>query len=123
MSKSTPKQSKASKVVPAAATGIEPTPAPAASGDARSKPPKQAPAPAKATKSTPKPSTVAVSKLEKVITLLKGKNGATLEQLGKATGWQAHSIRGAISGAIKKRHGLSVTSQLRDGCRTYRIEQ
>ena len=38
-----------------------------------------------------------------------------------ATGWQAHSVRGAISGAIKKRLGLKVTSEKSDGVRTYRI--
>lgn len=63
------------------------------------------------------------SKLEQVVTLLKGKNGATIDELMKATDWQAHSVRGAISGAIKKRLGLKVTSQVRDGARTYRIER
>jgi hypothetical protein len=39
-----------------------------------------------------------------------------------ATGWQAHSVRGAISGSIKKALGLAVVSEKIDGARTYRIE-
>ena len=38
-----------------------------------------------------------------------------------ATGWQAHSVRGAISGAIKKKLGLTVSSELVEGTRTYRV--
>ena len=61
------------------------------------------------------------SKTAKVIALLKRSSGATLAQLMKATGWQAHSVRGAISGAIKKKLGLTVTSVKTNGVRTYRI--
>ena len=40
----------------------------------------------------------------------------------KATGWQAHSVRGAISGALKKKRGLTVTSDAESGdARIYRI--
>jgi hypothetical protein len=39
-----------------------------------------------------------------------------------ATGWQTHSVRGAISGAIRKRMGLIVESAKADGIRTYRIK-
>ena len=38
-----------------------------------------------------------------------------------ATGWQAHSVRGAISGAIKKKLGLDVRSEKTEGGRVYRI--
>jgi hypothetical protein len=38
-----------------------------------------------------------------------------------ATGWQAHSVRGAISGAIKKKLGLAVVSERVGETRTYRI--
>ena len=60
-------------------------------------------------------------KLEIVIAMLRSTKGATIESLSKATGWQAHSVRGAISGAIKKKRGLVVTSEKLDGVRTYHI--
>jgi hypothetical protein len=48
--------------------------------------------------------------------------GASLQQLRKATGWQAHSVRGFLSGTLKKKMGLRVTStKPQDGERTYRI--
>ncbi len=46
-----------------------------------------------------------------LIDLLKRKKGATIEEIVEATGWQAHSVRGAISGALKKKLGLMVTSE------------
>ena len=61
------------------------------------------------------------SKLGAVVTLLRRKEGATIDQLVKATGWQAHSVRGAISGAIKKKLGLAIASTKTDGVRTYRV--
>jgi hypothetical protein len=50
------------------------------------------------------------SKAAKVLNLLKRSSGATLKELTKATGWQAHSLRGFMSGALGKRMGLTVTS-------------
>jgi len=47
-----------------------------------------------------------------LIDLLNRKNGATIAEITKAIGWQAHSVRGAISGIIKKKLGLNVTSEL-----------
>src|SRR5262245_50136179 len=61
------------------------------------------------------------SKLGRVIALLRAARGATIEELAKVTEWQAHSVRGAISGAVKKKLGLTVTSEKIDGVRTYRI--
>jgi Protein of unknown function (DUF3489) len=43
-----------------------------------------------------------------MIELLKRPEGATVEQIAAATGWQHHTIRGAISGALKKKLGLTV---------------
>jgi len=43
------------------------------------------------------------SKLAKALELMQRPEGATIEELTKATGWQKHSVRGAIAGAIKKR--------------------
>ena len=61
------------------------------------------------------------SKLATVIAMLRSPKGTTIEELSKATGWQGHSVRGAISGAIKKKLALTVTSVKDDGVRTYRI--
>jgi hypothetical protein len=62
------------------------------------------------------------SKTAKILALLKRPGGASLPQLQKATDWQAHSVRGFLSGAVKKRMGLRVVStKLPDGERSYRI--
>ena len=62
------------------------------------------------------------SKKAEVIGLLQRKGGATLIQIMKATGWQAHSVRGFISGALGKKMGLTVESAKReDGERVYSI--
>ncbi len=57
-----------------------------------------------------------------LIDLLKRKKGATIEEIVEATGWQPHSVRGAISGALKKKLGLAVTSERVEARgRVYRI--
>jgi DNA-binding MarR family transcriptional regulator len=57
-----------------------------------------------------------------LIDLLKRKKGVTIEKIVAATGWQPHSVRGAISGTLKKKLGLMVTSEKPDdGPRRYRI--
>jgi hypothetical protein len=62
------------------------------------------------------------TKTAKILALLKRPGGASLEQLRKATGWQAHSVRGFLSGTLKKKMGLRVAStKLQDGQRSYRI--
>ena len=62
------------------------------------------------------------SKTAKILALLKRPGGASLQQLQKATGWQAHSVRGFLSGTLKKKMGLRVDSaKLQDGRRTYRV--
>lgn len=54
--------------------------------------------------------------------MLESADGATLEEIIAATGWQAHTVRGAISGAIKKKLSLTVDSEKVDGRgRVYRI--
>jgi hypothetical protein len=53
---------------------------------------------------------------------LKRSAGASLDQLRKATGWQAHSVRGFLSGTLKKKMGLRITSsKLQGGQRIYHI--
>jgi hypothetical protein len=62
------------------------------------------------------------SKKATVIAMLNRKDGATLEAIMKATEWQAHSVRGFISGALIKKGGLKVESFKRqDGERAYAI--
>jgi len=62
------------------------------------------------------------SKKATVIAMLSRKDGATLEAIMKATDWQAHSVRGFISGALIKKDGLKVESFKRqDGERAYAI--
>jgi hypothetical protein len=62
------------------------------------------------------------SKKAEVLGLLQRKGGATLAEIMKATGWQAHSVRGFISGALGKKMGLTVESAKRqDGERVYSI--
>ena len=62
------------------------------------------------------------TKTAKILALLGRADGASLQELRKATGWQAHSVRGFLSGALKKKMGLRVDSTKRDdGERTYRI--
>jgi hypothetical protein len=55
-------------------------------------------------KPTPRPGT----KQAQMIEMLKRPEGATVEEIAAATGWQHHTIRGAISGALKKKLGLTV---------------
>ena len=62
------------------------------------------------------------TKLDRLEAMLRRPDGATIEQLTKALAWQAHSVRGVMSGALKKKQGLSVTGEKKDdGTRVYRI--
>lgn len=62
------------------------------------------------------------SKKSVILGLLQEGGGATLTEIMKATGWQAHSVRGFISGNLTKKMGLTVESTKNDaGDRTYRI--
>ena len=64
------------------------------------------------------------SKKAEILALLRRPQGATLAEIMAATGWQAHSVRGFISGSLGKKMGLSVASAKReDGERVYQLEQ
>ena len=57
-----------------------------------------------------------------LIELLSRAEGATLPQMTEATGWQAHTVRGAMAGALKKKLGLEISSEKQTGTdRVYRI--
>ena len=62
------------------------------------------------------------NKQARLISLLQAKSGATIDQMMTLTGWQAHTVRGTISGVLRKKLGLSVTLATgADGARIYRI--
>ncbi len=64
----------------------------------------------------------AESKTAKVLEMIGGAKGATLAEIMKATGWQPHSVRGFISGALGKKMGLTVESTKNPtGERVYRL--
>ncbi len=57
-----------------------------------------------------------------LVNLLRRDGGASLEELVQATGWQQHSVRGAISSTVRKKLGLTVMSETTEGRgRVYRI--
>ena len=61
------------------------------------------------------------SKQAQVIAMLRRPEGATIAQICEATDWQAHTVRGTLAGALKKKLGLNVQSEKHDGERVYRI--
>jgi len=62
------------------------------------------------------------SKQATVIEMLQRPNGATINEICEATGWQAHTVRGTFAGALKKKLGLNITSFKDTGAtRVYRI--
>jgi len=68
------------------------------------------------------PATRAGTKTAKILRLLQRPDGASLAELTKATGWQAHSVRGFLSGALKGKMHLKLAALKRkDGQRAYRV--
>jgi hypothetical protein len=61
------------------------------------------------------------SKQDRVIALLRRREGATLAALVKATSWKPHSVRGFLAGTVRKKLKLPLVSEKVDGIRTYRI--
>ena len=87
------------------------TPAKRKPGKGKSKATKSAPAASKPEaggEPTAKPTPRSGTKQARMIEMLKRPEGATVEQIAAVTGWQHHTIRGAISGALKKKLGLTV---------------
>jgi hypothetical protein len=77
----------------------------------------------KTPKGQKKPGIRGGSKTERILDLLKRKDGATLAEIMKATDWQPHSVRGFISGTLGKKMGLTVASvKGEDGERRYSIK-
>jgi hypothetical protein len=62
------------------------------------------------------------TKLGRLEGMLRRPEGATIGQIAKALNWQLHSVRGAISGSLKKKQGLAIVAEkVSDGDRVYRI--
>ena len=99
-----------------AAIGIETEDAnaPAGATDA----PTEEPAPDTPTETEPAPKTRTPregTKQATLIAMLRAPDGATIEEIMAATGWQSHTVRGAMAGALKKKLGLEVTSEKVEG--------
>ena len=114
-------------VEPAECPHLADTGAQAADGGQETEP--AAPAPAKAKKAaTGRDGAKGPVKLRTgtkqalVVEMLRRPEGATVDQIMEATGWQRHTVRGAFAGALKKKLGLAVTSEkVEDRGRVYRI--
>lgn len=64
----------------------------------------------------------AETKASLILNHLRQKDGITLSEIAAATGWQAHSVRGFLSGTVRKKLGLNLISEIVvDGIRRYRI--
>ena len=61
------------------------------------------------------------SKQNEVIAMLRRPEGATVEEVASATGWQRHTVRGVFSGTLKKKLGLTIASAQEERGRVYRI--
>ncbi len=62
------------------------------------------------------------TKQAKLIAMLEAKDGATVEEMAAAFAWQAHTVRGVLYGALKKKLGLNIDSEKDEGRgRVYRI--
>ena len=61
------------------------------------------------------------SKQDEVIAMLQRPEGATVDEVATATGWQRHTVRGVFSGTLKKKLGLTLASGKEERGRVYRI--
>jgi hypothetical protein len=61
------------------------------------------------------------SKKRAVIAMLQRPEGATVDEVASATGWQRHTVRGLFSGTLKKKLGITLASAHEERGRVYRI--
>jgi hypothetical protein len=55
------------------------------------------------------------TKITTLIAMLRREGGATIDEMAEATSWQVHSLRGALSGILKKKLGLDISSEKVEG--------
>ena len=70
----------------------------------------------------PRPDRKRPSKQDAVISMLRRPEGATVDEVASATGWQRHTVRGVFSGTLKKKLGLTLASAKEERGRGYRID-
>ena len=63
------------------------------------------------------------SKQDEVIAMLRRPEGATVDEVASATGWQRHTVRGVFSGTLKKKLGLALASAKEERGRVYRVAE
>ena len=71
---------------------------------------------------TTAPKPPGTTKLALLVAHLSAPGGATIAELCKATGWQPHSVRGGLAGALRRK-GHVIRSEKEGGLRRYRIEE
>ena len=67
------------------------------------------------------PAATKLTRTDTLIARMRGEGGASAGELAQAVGWQVHSVRGFISGTLKKRAELEVTTDKVDGVTRYRV--
>jgi hypothetical protein len=72
-------------------------------------------------RSAAKPAAKGGSKQDRVLAMLRQKEGVSVATIMKATGWQKHSVHGFLAGVVRKKLGLNLQVDLADGKRTYRV--
>ncbi|WP_128515400.1 DUF3489 domain-containing protein [Tabrizicola thermarum] len=104
------------------AIGIEPVVASAVASVRKTKP-KPEVASTSVVTDTAKPVAIrAGTKQAQIIAMLQLPEGATVAEMADATGWLAHTVRGCISGALKKKLGLPIKAEKVEGRGTvYRV--
>ena len=63
------------------------------------------------------------SKQDEVIAMLRRPEGATVDEVANATGWQRHTVRGVFSGTLKQKLGLTIAAAKEERGRVYRIAE
>ena len=103
--------------------GAPGSPKTAADGKTKAAPKKKSKAKAQAARAKQAAAPRAQSKGAQILALIGRPKGATLAEIRKTTGWQAHSVRGFLSSAAKK-HNLQIESTKNEsGDRVYHIQK